>query len=134
MTPWALVFYIPFTPVAGLAASPEPAPIDVPAIDRARVLAAADRDLAESPVTITAARSPRSAGGPHDFFSEGDYWWPDPLDGRGMRKAVAWMAPFIRDKAAWPDSEVEEVARSFFIRQPVLWVPPALPFPGHAAR
>ena len=32
----------------------------------------------EAPITITASRSPRSAGGPHDFFSEGDYWWPDP--------------------------------------------------------
>ena len=25
----------------------------------------------------TASHSPRSAGGPHDFFSEADYWWPD---------------------------------------------------------
>ena len=23
---------------------------------------------------------PRSAGGRHDFFSEGDYWWPDPAN------------------------------------------------------
>ncbi|MDZ4799930.1 MAG: alginate lyase family protein [Bryobacteraceae bacterium] len=30
------------------------------------------------PATVTASRSPRSAGGTHDFFSEGDYWWPDP--------------------------------------------------------
>ena len=46
--------------------------------ERARVLAAADRFLKEIPVTVTASSSPRSAGGPHDFFSEGDYWWPDP--------------------------------------------------------
>ena len=46
--------------------------------ERARVLAAADRYLRELPVTVTASASPRSAGGPHDFFSEGDYWWPDP--------------------------------------------------------
>jgi hypothetical protein len=46
--------------------------------ERARVLAAADRYLKEVPVTVTASSSPRSAGGPHDFFSEGDYWWPDP--------------------------------------------------------
>src|SRR3954465_13909924 len=26
---------------------------------------------------------PRSAGGPHDFFSEGDYWWPNPADPTG---------------------------------------------------
>jgi alginate lyase len=46
--------------------------------ERARVIAAADRYLKEVPVTVTASSSPRSAGGPHDFFSEGDYWWPDP--------------------------------------------------------
>jgi hypothetical protein len=32
----------------------------------------------EEPVTVTAQSSPRSAGGKHDFFSEGDYWWPNP--------------------------------------------------------
>jgi hypothetical protein len=54
------------------------APLDIRAIDRTRALRAADRYLREKPVTITAAHSPRSAGGPHDYFSEGDYWWPDP--------------------------------------------------------
>jgi hypothetical protein len=34
--------------------------------------------LKEQPVTVTAFVSPRSAGGRHDFYSEGDYWWPDP--------------------------------------------------------
>ena len=29
-------------------------------------------------ITVTDAYSERSAGGRHDFFSEGDYWWPDP--------------------------------------------------------
>ena len=46
--------------------------------ERPRVLAAAEAALAEAPVTVTAARAERSAGGPHDFYSEGDYWWPDP--------------------------------------------------------
>ena len=54
--------------------------LDVAAFDRARILKAADQYLKEKPVTITASRSPRSAGGLHDFFSEGDYWWPDPKD------------------------------------------------------
>src|SRR3984885_10056953 len=45
--------------------------------DRARILAAANRYLSEQPVTVTASTSPRSQGGPHDYFSEGDYWWPD---------------------------------------------------------
>ena len=41
-------------------------------------LAKADSFLNEKPVTVTASRSERSAGGRHDFYSEGDYWWPDP--------------------------------------------------------
>ncbi|HEY1214132.1 MAG TPA: alginate lyase family protein, partial [Bryobacteraceae bacterium] len=35
--------------------------------------------MKEEPVTVTASHSPRSAGGRHDFFSEGDYWWPNPI-------------------------------------------------------
>jgi hypothetical protein len=50
------------------------------ALERERVLAHAERYLHEMPVTVTAVRAARSAGGPHDFFSEGDYWWPDPSD------------------------------------------------------
>ena len=56
---------------------------DVAAFDRARVLQAANQYLSEQPVTITASTSPRSAGGAHDFFSEGDYWWPDPQNPGG---------------------------------------------------
>lgn len=59
------------------------APIDVAAIDRARVLSAADRFLHEEPKTITSVHAPRSQGGPHDYFSEGDYWWPDPNNPNG---------------------------------------------------
>lgn len=51
---------------------------DVAAIDRPRILKSANQYLRENPITITAAQSPRSAGGRHDYFSEGDYWWPDP--------------------------------------------------------
>lgn len=34
--------------------------------------------MTQQPVTVTAQSSPRSAGTKHDFFSEGDYWWPNP--------------------------------------------------------
>jgi hypothetical protein len=34
--------------------------------------------LNQQPLTVTSSASPRSAGGVHEFFSEGDYWWPDP--------------------------------------------------------
>jgi hypothetical protein len=35
------------------------------------------------PVTITADFCERSAGGKHDFYSEGDYWWQNPEDVNG---------------------------------------------------
>lgn len=46
--------------------------------ERDRVLPWAERLLMEPPVTVTASQCERSAGGRHDFYSEGDYWWPDP--------------------------------------------------------
>lgn len=39
--------------------------------------------LQQQPVTVTAQISERSSGGKHDFYSEGDYWWPDPLNPAG---------------------------------------------------
>src|SRR5215475_12687941 len=56
---------------------------DLRAFERPRVLKNAAKYLNEAPVTVTAASSPRSAGGKHDFFSEGDYWWPDPANPKG---------------------------------------------------
>ncbi len=91
-----------------------------------------------------------------------DLWAFELPDGRGLRRAVAFLAPFIRDRKGWPfppdvmhddqwpmrqasllfaflaygetsylelwkslpaDSDVDEVVRNFFVRQPVLWVP-----------
>ena len=73
--------------------------LDLAANERTRVLKAADKYLNEQPVTVTAASSPRSAGGLHDFFSEGDYWWPDPKNPDG---------PYIqRDGMSNPDNFVE---------------------------
>ena len=72
---------------------------DLAAFERERVLRAADRYLADKPVTVTAAHSPRSAGGQHDFFSEADYWWTDPKNPDG---------PYIqRDGMSNPDNFVE---------------------------
>jgi hypothetical protein len=44
--------------------------------------------LVAKPVTVTASSCKRSAGGLHDFYSEGDYWWPDPAkpDGPYIQK------------------------------------------------
>lgn len=52
----------------------------VEATDRARILRAANAYLEQQPTTVTASRATRSPGGPHDYFSQGDYWWPNPKD------------------------------------------------------
>jgi hypothetical protein len=71
---------------------------DIRSLERPRILPAAERFLAEAPVTVTSARSARSAGGLHDYFSEGDYWWPDPANPDG---------PYIqRDGMSNPDNFV----------------------------
>jgi len=78
---------------AGLSGPP------LPDGERARVLAAADKYLQRSPATVTSTRAARSAGGRHDFFSEGDYWWPDPKNPSG---------PYVRrDGESNPDHFVE---------------------------
>ena len=56
---------------------------DVVAIDRARVVAAAQRYLKEPAITITASTSEHSSGGKHDYYSEADYFWPDPNNPHG---------------------------------------------------
>lgn len=56
----------------------------------------ADAALESVPVTVTATRAERSAGGIHDFYSEGDYWWENPQNPDG---------PFIRrDGETNPDN------------------------------
>lgn len=39
--------------------------------------------MKEKPLTVTASSCKRSFGGKHDFYSEGDYWWPDPANPTG---------------------------------------------------
>jgi len=69
---------------------------DLAKMDRQRILRAAEGYLHELPITITAFPSPRSAGEPRDYFSEGDYWWPDPQNPSG---------PYIRrDGMSNPDN------------------------------
>jgi len=58
--------------------------LDVAAIDRARILKAADAALTLEPITITKFRARLSEGGPNDFYSNGDYWWPDPTKTNGL--------------------------------------------------
>ena len=80
MSSWIVAVVLALTAAVSNALA---AQIDVKQLDHDRVLKAADGYLKEEPVTVTAASSPRSAGGKHDFFSEGDYWWPDPANPDG---------------------------------------------------
>lgn len=43
-----------------------------------KIISLAKQAMIEKPITVTNESSPRSAGGKHDFFSEGDYWWENP--------------------------------------------------------
>ncbi|MDD4723547.1 MAG: alginate lyase family protein [Fermentimonas sp.] len=62
------------------------------------ILKSAEINIKDHPVTVTAFRSERSAGGIHDFYSEGDYWWPDTINPNG---------PYIqRDGQSNPDNFV----------------------------
>src|SRR5437016_1167933 len=80
------------------AASPA-ATLDLKQLEHDRIMKAADEFLKQEPITITASTCSRSAGGPNDFFSEGDYWWPDPKNPDG---------PYIqRDGMTNPDNFVE---------------------------
>lgn len=50
---------------------------------RKQIFEEAEWAMKQQPVTVTAESSPRSAGTKHDFFSEGDYWWPNPANPDG---------------------------------------------------
>jgi hypothetical protein len=61
-----------------------------------QILTEAAWAMQQEPVTVTASFSVRSAGGRHDFFSEADYFWPDPKNPDG---------PYIdRDGMTNPDN------------------------------
>lgn len=71
-------------PAARLWAQQETKGYDLVArTDRQRILTAAQRYLALQPATITAFPSKKSPGGLHDFFSEADYFWPNPANPDG---------------------------------------------------
>jgi hypothetical protein len=63
------------------------------------IMAEATWALNQMPMTVTSSVCPRSAGGKHDFYSEGDYWWPDADHPNG---------PYIqRDGMTNPENFVE---------------------------
>jgi hypothetical protein len=82
--------------------------------DRARILKAAEAYLAFEPKTITAFPSKKSPGGVHDFFSQADYFWPDPKNPDG---------PYVnRDGQSNPDNfnDHRKAMIALSIRMPAL--------------
>ena len=74
--------------LAGLLAAPAAwarpcGTLDIRAIERRRLLPQAHALLAMAPRTIAAIPAPRSPAGRQDYYSEGDYWWPDPANPGG---------------------------------------------------
>jgi hypothetical protein len=64
--------------------------------DRGRILDAAARFVSLPPRTVTSFPSAHSPGGLHDFYSQADYFWPNPADPDG---------PYInRDGQSNPDN------------------------------
>jgi hypothetical protein len=82
--------------------------------DHQRILKAADKYISQAPLTITAFPAPRSAGGLHDFYSQADYFWPNPKDPTG---------PYInRDGQSNPENfdEHRKVMVALSIKMPAL--------------
>lgn len=66
-------------------------------IEQARVFQLASNALAQTPRAITDYRATNSAGGPHDYYSQADYYWPNPKTKSGL--------PYIsRDGFSNPDN------------------------------
>ena len=73
--------------------------IDLVEVENSRIIQKASAYLELAPLTVTAYPAKRSAGSAHDFYSEGDYWWPDPESPEG---------PYMRrDGMSNPDNFVD---------------------------
>ena len=82
--------------------------------DHQRILKAAHEYLPLTVLTITAFSSDKSPGGQHDFFSQADYFWPDPKNPDG---------PYVnRDGQSNPDNfnKHREVMINLSVRMPAL--------------
>ncbi|WP_019536581.1 alginate lyase family protein [Paenibacillus ginsengihumi] len=53
-------------------------------IDRDELVRKAEQSLRAEPLHITSVQAPLSEGGPHDYYSNGDYWWPNPDTADGL--------------------------------------------------
>jgi hypothetical protein len=71
---------------------------EVRSAEETRIDLLVDEYMGLPTITVTEAFSERSAGTRNDFYSEGDYWWPDPENPEG---------PYVRrDGVTNPDNFV----------------------------
>ncbi len=76
--------------------SDTPEKFDLVAVEKERVLSKVKQYNSIEPITVTDSFCVRSTGTKNDFYSEGDYWWPNPEDLNG---------PYIRrDGLSNPDN------------------------------
>jgi len=80
---YLLFFCLPLLLLSWQTDTGLPVKQQVTATLKADILKEAAWALKQEPVTVTAETCPRSSGGKHDFYSEGDYWWPNPQDPNG---------------------------------------------------
>jgi hypothetical protein len=79
-----------------------------------RIRAAARRAMSRGPWSVTFHRPKGPPAGPHDFFSEGPYWWPDPKNPDGpyiRRDGVVNPGRFIEN-----DRDLEQMSEA------VMWL------------
>ena len=83
--------------VASRGAPNDEVVVQVARIDRARILKLAEAALQLKPPAIADHPATNSQGGPHDFYSQSDYSWPNPSNKTGL--------PYIgRDGMSNPDN------------------------------
>ncbi len=80
------IIFLALSSRCGFAADAPPAAatVDVAAIDHERILRAGEGALKQEPLTITKFPAKYSDGGPNEFYSNGDYWWPNPATTNGL--------------------------------------------------
>lgn len=78
-----ILFFLPLLLVSWQTGTPPEVKQAVITTLKQDILKEAAWAMQQKPITVTAETCPRSSGGKHDFYSEGDYWWPNPQDPNG---------------------------------------------------
>jgi len=91
------LFVLVITAAAVRGAPTDELAAQVAQLDRVRILRLAQAALQLKPPAITDRAATNSQGSPHDFFSQADYFWPDPTNKNGL--------PYVsRDGLSDPDN------------------------------